>query len=455
MNNLKYAKLKKTAIFLEKIQAMQERAPFVVLIFAAIIGTLTGIVGVGFQYAVNWIANTRTNFSLHLFSSFYLNVLVSVLLSALMATFAYFIVKFYAPESGGSGIPEIEGALENERPVRWKHVLPVKFLSGLGALGSGMILGREGPTVQIGGNIGKMVFDLFHMKKEAYRHIFISTGAAAGITVAFNAPLAGIIFIIEEMRSEFRFNATSIKAVGVGVIMACLVYQILITPNALFNIGTFNAAPIKSLWLYIIFGTILGFAGVLFNKSIIISQTYFQKFYAKGKYYFIFTGTAIGALFGLLTLVMPSISGSGFAFIPPAISGHFLLNTLCYIFILRFILTIMCFSSGAPGGIFSPTLALGTACGVIFAMVIQPIFPEYHIELGAFAVIGMSGLFSSTIKAPLTGIVLVIEMTSNYQLIIPMIITSLTATFISQIFKSEPLYTEILERTLKNSKTSS
>lgn len=449
MTATKDIKQKKWAIFLQKIEKQQQRAPFMVLIFAAIIGTLTGIVGVAFQYAVNWISQSRTEFSLHFSSSLYLNILISVILSALMATFAYFIVNRYAPESGGSGIPEIEGALENERPVRWKRVLPVKFLSGLGALGSGMILGREGPTVQIGGNIGKMVFDVFRMKKEDYRHIFISTGAAAGITVAFNAPLAGIIFIIEEMRAQFRFSATSIKAVGVGVIMACLMYQILMSPDALFSIGTFHAAPIKSLWIYILFGIILGFAGVLFNQSILTSQTYFQKFYAKGKYYFIFTGTVIGALFGVLTLVMPEISGSGFAFVPPAISGHYLFSTLCYIFILRFILTVMCFSSGAPGGIFSPTLALGTACGVIFAMIMQPIFPEYQIELGACAIIGMSGLFSSTIKAPLTGIVLVIEMTSNYQLIIPMIITSLAATFVSQVCKGEPLYTAILARTLK------
>ncbi|WP_392560331.1 H(+)/Cl(-) exchange transporter ClcA [Orbus mooreae] len=454
MNNTEYAKLKKRAIFLRKIQAMQERAPFIALFFAAIIGMLTGVVGVAFQYAVNWISNARTSFSLTLFSSFYLNIIVSVILSALMATFAYFIVKRYAPESGGSGIPEIEGALENKRPVRWKRVLPVKFVSGLGALGSGMILGREGPTVQIGGNIGKMMFDIFRLKKEDYKHAFISTGAAAGITVAFNAPLAGIIFIIEEMRAQFRFSATSIKAVGVGVIMSCLMYQILMSPNPLFNIGTFHAAPIKSLWIYVVFGIILGIAGVLFNQSILISQTYFQKFYAKGKYYFIFTGTAIGALFGILTLVMPEIANSGFGFVPPAVSGHYLFNTLCYIFILRFILTVMCFSSGAPGGIFSPTLALGTACGVIFAMVMQNLLPEYQIELGACAIIGMTGLFASTIKAPLTGIVLVIEMTNNYQLIIPMIITCIASTFVSQLFRGQPLYTAILARTLKKQQNS-
>ncbi|RKS87131.1 CIC family chloride channel protein [Orbus hercynius] len=454
MNHAEYVKLKKRVILLHKIQTLQDRVPFIVLIFAALIGTLTGIIGVAFQYAVNWIGTYRTTVSLAFFSSFYLNLLISVVLSALMASLAYFLVKRYAPESGGSGIPEIEGALENKRPVRWRRVLPVKFLSGLGALGSGMILGREGPTVQIGGNVGKMVFDLFRMKKDDYRHIFISTGAAAGITVAFNAPLAGIIFIIEEMREQFRFSNTSIKAVGVGVIMACLMYQILMSPSALFQIGTFHAAPLESLWIYIVFGVILGLAGVLFNQTILVSQTYFQKFYQKGKYYFIFTGTAIGALFGLLTLVVPTITGSGFAFVPPAIAGHYLFNTLCYIFILRFMLTVMCFSSGAPGGIFSPTLALGTAAGLIFGTLMQSSFPEYQIELGAFAIIGMSGLFASTIRAPLTGIVLVIEMTSNYQLIIPMIITCLASTFIAQALNSQPLYSAILARTLKKQQDS-
>ncbi|XKM14186.1 H(+)/Cl(-) exchange transporter ClcA [Orbaceae bacterium ac157xtp] len=445
MDSKHYAKLKKRILLFNKLRHLQDRAPLIVLFVAAIIGIITGVVGVGFQYGVNWVAEQRLAISFE-FGSY--AVFFSIILSMLLAIFAYALVKRYAPESGGSGIPEIEGALVNLRPVRWKQVLPVKFIGGLGALGSGMVLGREGPTVQIGGNIGKMVADLFKVRGDTYKHTFIATGAAAGVTAAFNAPLAGILFIIEEMRPQFRYNITSIKAIFVGVIMASIVYQFLIRPGSVFQIGYFHAVPVNSLWLYLLLGIIFGVGGVISNWCVLNCQALFQRFYQKGRYHFVITGAVLGGLFGGLTIIFPEITGGGFSFIPDAIAGHYLFNSLCFIFLLRFLATILCFSSGAPGGIFAPTLALGTILGTLFGMIIQSAFPEYNIELGACAIIGMGGLFAATIRAPLTGIILVMEMTDNYQLILPMIITCLGATLIAQALGGKPLYSAILERIL-------
>ncbi|MFA0697857.1 chloride channel protein, partial [Vibrio sp. 10N.222.49.C9] len=109
-----------------------------------------------------------------------------------------------APETAGSGIPEIEGAMDNIRPVRWWRVLPAKFFGGMGTLGSGMVLGREGPTVQMGGAVGRMVSDIFRVKNDDDRHSLLASGAAAGLAAAFNAPLAAIMFVVEEMRPQFR-----------------------------------------------------------------------------------------------------------------------------------------------------------------------------------------------------------------------------------------------------------
>ncbi len=138
----------------------------------------------------------------------------------------YYLVRRFAPEAGGSGIPEIEGALEELRPVRWWRVIPVKFIGGMGTLGAGMVLGREGPTVQMGGNVGRMVLDVLRIRGAEARHTLLATGAAAGLSAAFNAPLAGILFIIEEMRPQFRYNLISIKAVFIGVIMSSVVFQL-------------------------------------------------------------------------------------------------------------------------------------------------------------------------------------------------------------------------------------
>ena len=154
----------------------------------------------------------------HTADNYPLLLTVAFLCSAVLAMFGYFLVRKYAPEAGGSGIPEIEGAA---RSTSCSLVACVagEVLWRAGTLGGGTALGREGPTVQIGGNIGRMVLDVFRLKGDEARHTLLATGAAAGLAAAFNAPLAGILFIIEEMRPQFRYTLISIKAVFIGVIM--------------------------------------------------------------------------------------------------------------------------------------------------------------------------------------------------------------------------------------------
>ncbi|OCG00815.1 H(+)/Cl(-) exchange transporter ClcA [Gilliamella sp. wkB112] len=448
-----YSSIKKHLHLFHKIKRIQEKAPLMVLIIAGVIGTITGIIGVMFQYAVNWVISIRKLLILHLFDNIWLTYLAIFCITGAMGLFAYYLVERWAPESGGSGIPEIEGALMNLRPVRWRYVLPVKFIGGLGALGSGMVLGREGPTVQIGGNVGAMICDLLKIKNIAYRHTFLATGAAAGITAAFNAPLAGILFIIEEMRPQFRYSLTSIKAIFVGVIMASIMYQFLFNQTSVFQIGHFNAVPIQSLWLYLILGALFGGIGVISNKCILLMQDRYRQFYQRKSYNFLATGFLLAGIFGVTSFILPEITGSGFDFIPDATFGKYAIGTLFLILLMRFITTVLCFSSGAPGGIFAPTLALGTTIGIVFGLFTQQIFPNYRIELGACAIIGMGGLFAATVRAPLTGIVLVMEMSDNYQLILPMIITCLGATLIAQALGGVPLYSAILERILLRSKS--
>ena len=201
---------------------------------------------------------------------------LAFLLSAALAAFGYWLVRRFAPEAGGSGIPEIEGALEELRPVRWWRVLPVKFFGGMGTLGAGMVLGREGPTVQLGGNVGRMVLDLFRMRSAEARHSLLATGAAAGLSAAFNAPLAGILFIIEEMRLQFRYSLISIKAVFIGVIMSSIVFRYFNGEKAVIAVGKLANAPINTLWLYLVLGMLFGIVGVLFNALIFRTQDFFS-----------------------------------------------------------------------------------------------------------------------------------------------------------------------------------
>ena len=430
----------------------RDKTPLAVLLMAAVVGTLAGLVGVAFEKSVNWVQNLRIGALVEVADHWFLVWPLAFILSALLAMVGYFLVRRFAPEAGGSGIPEIEGALEELRPVRWWRVLPVKFIGGMGTLGAGMVLGREGPMVQLGGNLGRMVVDVFRMRSPEARHTLLATGAAAGLSAAFNAPLAGILFIIEEMRPQFRYNLISIKAVFTGVIMATIVFRIFNGDKAVIEVGKLSNAPVNTLWLYLILGMIFGCVGPLFNTLVLRTQDMFQRLHGGNIKKWVLIGGLIGGSCGVLGLIQPAASGGGFNLIPIAAAGNFSVGLLLFIFIARVITTLLCFSSGAPGGIFAPMLALGTLLGTAFGMAATPLFPAYHLDAGTFAIAGMGALLAASVRAPLTGIVLVLEMTDNYQLILPMIITCLGATLLAQFLGGKPLYSTILQRTLAKQK---
>lgn len=430
----------------------RDKTPLAVLLMAAVVGTLAGLVGVAFEKSVNWVQNVRIGALVEVADHWFLVWPLAFILSALLAMVGYFLVRRFAPEAGGSGIPEIEGALEELRPVRWWRVLPVKFIGGMGTLGAGMVLGREGPMVQLGGKLGRMVVDVFRMRSPEARHTLLATGAAAGLSAAFNAPLAGILFIIEEMRPQFRYNLISIKAVFTGVIMATIVFRIFNGDKAVIEVGKLSNAPVNTLWLYLILGMIFGCVGPLFNTLVLRTQDMFQRIHGGNIKKWVLIGGLIGGSCGVLGLIQPAASGGGFNLIPIAAAGNFSVGLLLFIFIARVITTLLCFSSGAPGGIFAPMLALGTLLGTAFGMAATPLFPAYHLDAGTFAIAGMGALLAASVRAPLTGIVLVLEMTDNYQLILPMIITCLGATLLAQFLGGKPLYSTILQRTLAKQK---
>lgn len=426
----------------------RDKTPVAILIVAGIVGTLAGLVGVAFEKAVTAIQVWRLGVVASTGDHLWLAFPLAFLLSAVLAAFGYWLVRRFAPEAGGSGIPEIEGALEELRPVRWWRVIPVKFLGGMGTLGAGMVLGREGPTVQLGGNVGRMVLDIFRMRSAEARHSLLATGAAAGLSAAFNAPLAGILFIIEEMRLQFRYSLISIKAVFIGVIMSSIVFRYFNGEHAVIAVGKLASAPINTLWLYLLLGMLFGIVGVLFNQLIFITQDFFQRLHGGVMKKALMIGALLGGLCGILAVIEPEAAGGGFSLIPIAAAGHYTVGMLLFIFIARVVTTLLCFGSGAPGGIFAPMLALGTLLGTAFGIASATLLPSLALDPGTFAIAGMGALFAASVRAPLTGIVLVLEMTDNYQLILPMIITCLGATLLAQFLGGKPLYSSLLARTL-------
>lgn len=421
----------------------------VLLVLAAILGAVTGVIGALFQNLIAWVTTLRVELVMSYFNHFLWMIFFGLfMVSAAMAALSYYLVKRFAPEASGSGVQEIEGALSEKLPVRWKHVLPVKFFGGVMALASGMILGREGPTIQIGANLGECLSDFFKVKISHFRHSLLATGAAAGLATAFNAPLAGGVLIIEEMNASFRYTVASISSVLTGIVTAIIAYRALNGGEAVLFIGHFTDVPLTSLWICLLLGIMAGILGMLFNALLLWLQSTLQSYQKNKMSRFLLVGVIISGVCGVLTMIQPQIVSDGFNVVHDIVTTHFSFGMLLYFFIARFILSIMCYISGAPGGIFSPLLGLGALFGILFGLLCISVLPDQSIDIGIFIILGMGALFSATIQAPLTGTILIIEMTMNYQLALPLLVVCGSASIIAKLLGGRPLYSVLLERVL-------
>lgn len=415
---------------------------FNMIFFAIIVGLIVGTAGSIFRLTLTYLDSFRYELFANAGNSHPGRYILPILFSISGTGIALYLVKRFAPEASGSGVHEIEGALDEIRIIRWKRVLPVKFFASLFSLGSGLLLGREGPTIQIGANLGKMLKDIFRQTEDK-TNLFISAGAAAGLASAFNAPLAGIIFVIEEMHGHFRYTFFSLSAIMVASGTADLVVRALIGTDPVIKMTVFPSPGLTSIWLFVVLGLLFSFVGFAFNKLLIISLDFFSNL---SKFYLILSVFAVGLIVALVGIYNPKMIGGGYSTIRTVLDQS---NTLEFLIILvagRLILTILSYGTGVPGGIFAPLLAIGIAFGMMFGTIMQHFFPELVSTPGIFALAGMAGIFASTVRAPLTGLVLAVEMTSNYEMILPLIITTVTASAVTAQLGNQPIYTTLLKR---------
>lgn len=408
-----------------------------------LLGILTGTVGSLFQLAITTLDGCLAVFFTYLNQHHWPVGLISGLLSMLMVLLAWLSVKYIAPEASGSGVPEIEGRLLHLRPIFWKRLLPVKFFAGILAISAKMVLGREGPTIQMGGNLGDMLADLLSVTR-LRRDALIAAGSAAGLATAFNAPLAGVLFVMEEMRNQFNYSFTNFKVVLIACVSATLVLHGIIGTQAAIQMDIFDLPGLKSMFLFFVFGILVGFVGLLFNNGLTGLLSVVDRIHTNYKVYYVL---CIGFFVGYLAYLYPPAVGGGYRIIDQTLSFSPSLIVLTSLIILRFFTGLLSYSTGIPGGIFAPMLALGTLLGLAAFHLLEWFSIDFTIHPDMFAVAGMGALFAATVRAPITGVVLVVEMTQNYSLILPMMITCIASTTIMQLAKNKPIYTQLLYRT--------
>lgn len=415
---------------------------------ALLVGLVTGLLSSIFRLILARLATLRTTFQIGEIDQAWQDWLWPTLFTFFGIWFSIFLVKKYAPETAGSGIQEIEGALDGLRPVRWRRVLPIKFIASIFSLSSGLLLGREGPTVQIGANVGKMAEDIFKQSSEEDNPL-ISAGAASGLASAFNAPFAGIIFVIEEMNGHFKFNFYSLAALMIGAGSADMVVRSLVGSGPILKTTIFTFEELSGIWLFVLLGLLLSVIGFAFNKILIISLDFFKNL--KVNY---------GIIALIMALVITGVGlfsedmiGAGYSTISHVYNSSFTLKFLLALFVVRFILSVLSYGSGVPGGIFTPLITLGVILGMLFGGVAQHFFPDLVPDAAIFGVAGMAGIFASTIRAPLTGLALSVEMTANYELILPLIFTAVTASVCTTMLGNAPIYSILLKRILNKEET--
>ncbi len=360
------------------------------------------------------------------------------------AALAAWLVRRFAPHATGSGIPHVEAVLRREVPPASFILLPVKFVGGLLAIGSGLALGREGPSVQMGASIAHIAATLAQ-RCWADSRVLMAAGAGAGLATAFNAPIAGAVFVLEELVQRFEqriaIAALAASATAIGTARAILGNQTDFTVIALDHL------PSLSLPLFLVLGAVAGLLAAGYNRSLLATIAAFERLRVLPPEA---RAALVGAAVAVVAWYAPSYVGGGDALTQRALSGVEPLAFLPVLFLLRLVMGHVSYAAGTPGGLFAPMLVLGAQSGLLFGAACLFVFPGLGIPVQAFAVVGMAAFFTGAVRAPLTGIVLITEMTAAFTLLLPMLGACCVAMLVPTLLRNLPIYESLRERLLKN-----
>ncbi|MGY3725510.1 H+/Cl-antiporter ClcA [Granulicatella balaenopterae] len=345
------------------------------------------------------------------------------------------------PNIKGSGIPQVELHIQGKLPLNWWMDLWQKFVGGLLSIGSGLLLGREGPSIQLGASVGQGFAKVLH-EPRSQENVLISSGAGAGLAAAFNAPIAGLMFVLEEVHHTFSpiVAVTTLTAAVVSNFVAQTIFGVAPALSLVNN----QRFPLRFYGYIIGLGIFLGFAGWLYQRNTVALKKIFAKALPKvpNYYYGIISMLAIIPL-GILR---PDFLGGGGELILELVEGNPTISFLMLLFIVRFIFSMVSYGSGLPGGIFLPILSLGAILGLIYGKIVITYCGVPEEFLVSFVFFAMAGYFASIGKAPLTALLLVTEMVGGLNQLMPLGICTLSAFIVADLLRVEPIYEKLAEQ---------
>ncbi len=419
----------------------QQKFLFIAGVF---IGLIVGLVTVSYRLLLKLLEDLRFEVYDSIRDNFFIGILFFIVLIASGILIGK-VVKL-VPMIKGSGIPQIKGILLTEMSSNWLKETVLKYFLGLLSLGLGLSLGREGPSIQLGGNIG-LGFSKLSKKLNVNKRVFITAGAGAGLSAAFNAPLAGVIFSLEELHKSF--SPMVLLCVMIASAVADFVSAFICGFQPIFSFDELSILPFKYYYHILIIGVIAGILGKAFNRSLVFVNCKYGGF---KKIPDIFKPVFPLILAGILGLVLPEVTGGGHELIESLTIKDYLFVTLVLFVIIKFLFTIFSYSSGAPGGIFLPLLVIGSLIGKLYgevAVSVMGIEKEYILN---FLVLAMAAYFTAIVKAPITGSILITEMTGSFKHLLPLLSICVITYIVVEFINSSAIYDNLLEIMLKRQK---
>lgn len=439
------------------------------IIEGALIGLITGALISVFRLLLTYADKLRGSMAASAATGPGSMALLAIALIMIAALVTLLLV--WEPDIAGSGIPQTEAELRGQKDMKWHKVIAGKIIGCALAIGGGLSLGREGPSVQLGAMVGKGFARNVHRPLTEER-LLVTCGAGAGLSAAFGAPLAGAIFSLEEMHRNF--SADILLTTMAASVASDFVCANVLGLSPVFGLDVDHTIPLRHYWAVILLGIILGAFGSFYNKTIDRMQDIFDhigKGFAllicrisgrdvstirDGLHPTVFAArlavfgrmlTAFAAAY-VLFILYPDALGSGSFLVDSAGRGEYGLSAIALLLLIKFIFSTASFGSGSPGGIFLPLLVIGSLTGGLFSRVLGIAgFDQSYIA--CFVVIAMAGYFAAIVRAPVTGVVLITEMTGDFTTLLPLVLTSLIAYLVSEALGTVPIYNQLLEKSMK------
>lgn len=420
---------------------LQEIARSKIILQAVMVGLISGLLVVFFKVSINKLFEFIQNF----ISQFDLShkLLIFPLITTLGGLISGVLVFKFAPETKGSGIPFVKMVMARMGNITRVRTIVVKFLAGVAGIGTGLSLGREGPSVQLGAGAGALVGKIFKMKGTDQGKL-IAAGAGSAIGATFNAPIAGTIFVLEELVN--KFSASLLFPVLVATVTASSVARHFLGNNPSFTIPYItHDLSFEGISVCIILGIVAGFLGVAFAKIIYKNSEFFEKMDKIPNW---LKPAIAGFGIGVIGLFIPYVLGSGNLSVDLLLQHKLALSVVVLVFAVKFFVTPFCFGSGAAGGIFLPMLMLGSFLGYIVASIFNMF--GFHVDVVVMAMIGMGAFLASVARTPITAVVMVFEMTAGYTHILPIMLSAAIADLIAEKLNHRPIYASLIVNQVKS-----